>query len=142
MVALAEAFPDSVRFVYKPVTLVGGPTYSLDEVMALWIANEHGRFKDMLDLQFRHQSPSTGLSPDRLVDFARDLDIDRNEFRSALSDGSQEPRAREVLRFFNGLEFTGVPVVIINGRVVHGASRTFGCMQHFVNEELAKARTR
>lgn len=140
MLALTEAFPDSVRFVYKPVTLVGGPTYSLDEVMALWIANEHGRFKEMLDLQFRHQSPSTGLSPDRLVGFANDLDIDRSDFRRALTDGSQEPRAREVLRFFTGMGLTSVPVVIIGGRVVHGASRTFGCMQHFVNEELAKAR--
>lgn len=141
MLALTEAFPDSVRFVYKPVTLVGNPTHSLDEVMALLIANEHGRFKEMLDLQFRHQSPSTGLSPDRLVGFANDLDIDRSDFRRALTDGSREPRAREVLRFFNGLRFTGVPAVIIGGRVVHGASRTFGCMQHFVNEELAKART-
>ena len=141
MVALAEAFPDSVRFVYKPVTVVGGPTYSLDEVMALWIANENGQFKEMLDLQFRNQSPATGLSPEQLIDFADDLGMDRNEFRSALLDGSQEPRAREVRRFFSGMGLTGVPAVIIGGRTVHGASRTLGCMQHFINEELAAART-
>jgi len=137
MVALAESFPDSVRFVYKPVTVVGGPTYSLDEVMALWIANEHGLFKEMLDLQFQHQSPSTGFSPEQLIDFAADLGMDRGDFRTALTDGSQEPRAREVLRFFSGMEFSSVPTVIIGGRVVHGASRTLGCMQHFVKRELA-----
>ena len=141
MVALAETFPDSVRFVYKPVTVVGGPTYSLDEVMALWIANDHGLFKEMLDLEFQHQSPSTGLSSQQLIDFAADLGMDRGDFRSALTDGSQEPRAREVLRFFSGMGFTGVPTVIIGGRVVHGASRTLGCIQHFVNQELAAART-
>ena len=140
MIALSESFPDSVRFVFKPVALVGGPTYSLDEVMALWIANEHGLFKEMLDLQFEHQSPSTGLSPDQLTDFASDIGIDRGEFRDALVGGSYESLAREVRRFFEGMGLTGVPGVIIGGRLVHGASRTLGCMQHFVNVELAAAR--
>ena len=140
MVALTQAFQDSVRFVYKPVTLVGGSAHSLNEVMALWIANEHGVFEEMLDLEFEHQSPQTGLSPEQLTDFAGDLGIDRNVFREALSSLEYEPRAREVLRFFSGMGLDGVPAVIIGGRLVHGTSRSLECMTHFINAELAAVR--
>ena len=136
MEALAEAYPEQVRIVYKPVTLVGGPMHSLDEVTALWIADEYGVFEGMLSLQFEHQSPVTGLSAGRLASFARDLGINEREFRAKLSSGDYAPRVRQVMRIFDGMGLGGVPAIIVGGRHI-GVNRSFGCLKHFVDRELA-----
>ena len=132
--ALSEAYPDSVRVVYKPVPVVGGPTYSLEEIAALYYANERGVFQEMLDLVFQHQSPSTGLSVDRLSEFAGDLGLDESDFRRALAEREHAPMTVRTTRFFEGMGLTGVPVVIINGRRISSSSRSLGCLKHFVEQ--------
>ena len=132
--ALAEAYPDSVRVVYKPVPIVGGPTHSLEEIAALYYANDHGVFPEMLELVFRHQSPATGLSLDRLSEFADDLGLDRRDFRRALMDREYSSMTVQTNRFFEGMGLTGVPVVIVNGRQISSASRSPGCLKYFVEQ--------
>ncbi|MCY3628873.1 MAG: vitamin K epoxide reductase family protein [Rhodothermaceae bacterium] len=134
--ALAEAYPDSVRVIFKPVPIVGGPTHSLDEIAALYYANDHGVFEEMLDLVFEHQSPATGLSVDRLAEFADDLGLNEANFRRALSRREFASRTVQTRRFFEGMGFTGVPVVIINGRRVSSSSRSEYCLKRFI--ELAE----
>ncbi len=132
--ALAEAYPDSVRVVFKPVAIVGGPTHSMDEIAALYFANDHGVFKEMLDLVFQHQSPSTGLSVDRLSEFAEDLGLDAGDFRRALSEREFASRTVQTRQFFTGMGLRSVPVIIINGRRISSSSRSLGCLKHFVEQ--------
>lgn len=132
--ALAEAHPDSVRVIFKPVPIVGGPTHSMDEIAALYFANDHGVFEEMLDLVFQHQSPATGLSVDRLAEFADDLGLDEGAFRRALSRREFASRTVQTRRFFEGMGFTGVPVVIINGRRINSSSRSLDCLEFFVEQ--------
>lgn len=132
--ALAAAYPDSVRVVFKPIPVVVGPTHSLDEITALYLANEEGVFEEMLDLVFQHQSPATGLSVGRLSEFAEDLGMDMGKFRSVLRSREYVSRTVQTRRFFEGMEFTGVPTVIINGRQIHSSSRNLGCLRHFVEQ--------
>lgn len=134
--ALAAAYPDSVRVVYKPIPIVGSPTHSLDEITALYLANEEGVFEEMLDLVFEHQSPATGLSIDQLADFAEDLDMDMDNFRSVLRNRGYASRTVQTRRFFEGMGFTGVPVVLINGRSISSSSRSLGCLRHFVEQAI------
>jgi len=132
--ALAAAYPDSVRIVFKPVPIVGGPTYSLEEIASLYYANEYGVFEEMLDLVFQHQSPSTGLSVDQLSEFAGDLGLDEGDFRRALAERKYAPMTTQVRSFFEGMGFTGVPVIIINGRRISSSSRSLACLTHFVEQ--------
>ena len=132
--ALAEAYPDSIRIVYKPVPVVGGPTHSLDEIAALYFANEEGKLKEMMDLVFEYQSPATGLSIDRLTELAGDLGMNERDFRRALSGREYASRTTQTTRIFQGMGFNGVPVIIINGRRISSASRQVGCLKHFVEE--------
>jgi protein-disulfide isomerase/uncharacterized membrane protein len=132
--ALAAAYPDSVRVVFKPIPVVEGPTHSLDEVTALYLANEEGVFEEMLDLVFQYQSPATGLSIDRLSEFADDLGMDMGNFRSVLRNRGYVSRTVQTRRFFEGMGFTGVPTVIINGRQIASSSRNLGCLRHFVEQ--------
>ena len=131
--ALAAAFPDSVRVVFKPISIFGA-THSLDEITALYLANEEGVFAEMLDLVFQHQSPATGLSISQLSDFAEDLDMDMDNFRSVLRNRGYSSRTVQTRRLFDGMGFTGVPVVIINGRQISSSSRNLGCLRHFVEQ--------
>jgi len=132
--ALAEAYPDSVRIIIKPVPIVGGPTYSLDEIAALYYANEHGVFKEMLDMVFDYQSPTTGLSIDMLAQFAEELNLNVRDFRRALAEREYSNYTVQTRRFFEGMGFTGVPVIIINGQRINSSSRSLTCLKSFVEQ--------
>ncbi len=136
--AIAEANPDSVRVVFKPVPIVGGPTHSIDEIGALYYASDHGVFVEMADLVFKNQSPSTGLSIDRLAGFADDLGLDEEEFRRALATREFSSRTVQTRRFFEGMGFTGVPVILVNGRRISSSSRSMKCLEFFVDHAIAQ----
>ena len=79
--AITAKYPERVRVVYKPVAIVGSPTHSRDEVSALYLADEQGKFAEMLDLVFINQTPRTGISVSKLTDFAEDLGMDARAVR-------------------------------------------------------------
>ncbi len=137
MKALAAKYPQLVRIVTKPVALITGSLlFSLDEVMALWLANEQGRYDRMIDAMFEAQSPQQGLSVDELADLASDVGMNRREFRQELLSRRLEPKARSTRRIFDAMSLGGVPAILINGRKVHARDRSLGCLSHLVAEEL------
>ena len=139
MQQLLQRHRDKVRIVYKPITLVGGPSYSLDEVMALWLAEEQGHFEEMLEGMFRAQNGTSGLSVEVLTDIADDIGMNAGLFRSELLSGRLVNRSSSLLRAFNEMGFSGVPAVLIDGRVVHSNSRTIGCLSYLVEQAYAEA---
>ena len=137
--ALTEAYPDSVRVVFKPVAIVGGPTHSRDEIAALYFANERGVFDEMLDLIFEHQSPATGLSVDRLVDFAEDLGLNGGDLRRAISTREYVSLTVRTQRIFNEMGFTGVPLIIVDGKRISSSSRHIACLKEFVKRSQSQS---
>ena len=136
MKQLAAKYPQDVRIVYKPVPLIGNLLYSLDEVMALWLAHEQGRYDDMIEAVFDAQNPA-GLSVTQLSEMADDLGLDASEFRRDLESRRLESRARRTLLVFDGMGLDGVPAILINGRKVHASDRSLGCLSYLVDQELA-----
>jgi len=137
MQQIAAKYPNEVRIVYKLVTLVGGPQFSLDEVMALWLANEQGRFSEMIAGVFDAQNPQ-GLSVNDLVSIADDVGLDTGAFRRGLTSRRLEPRARQIYRVFGGMGLDAVPTVLINGQKVSTYDRSFSCLSHLIDQELAQ----
>jgi len=137
MQQIAAQYPNEVRIVYKLVTLVGGPQFSLDEVMALWLANEQGRFSEMIAGVFDAQNPQ-GLSVNDLASIADDVGLDTGEFRRELTSRRLEPRARQIYRVFGGMGLDAVPSVLINGQKVSTYDRSFGCLSYLIDQELAQ----
>ncbi len=133
--AVAVKYPDQVRIVYKPVAIVGPTARSPEEVMALYLANEQGKFVEMLDLEFLNQN-GAGLSVSQLSGFARQLEMDATEFEDHLTDGGFNSRIRRQRQIFDGLRLTGVPTLILEGRVIHTESRSVGCLSYFIEQEL------
>ena len=133
---LVEKYGNRVRFAYKPVTLVGGPSHSLDEAMALLLAAEEDVFAEMLELQFEHQAPSTGLTVDQLADFADDIGMNASQFREDIRARRMEPMVRQTTQVFNNMGLGGVPSIIIGGRQVSSYSRSASCLSYFIDHEL------
>ncbi len=133
--AVAAKYPDQVRIVYKPVAIVGSAAYSRDEVAALFLAEEAGKFAEMLDLEFINQKPG-GFSPSELGRFARQLLMDDEQFEKDLADGRFNIRINRQKQIFDGLGLTAVPTVILEGRVIHTDSRSVGCLSYFIEQEL------
>ena len=137
MLRLAAAYPDRVRIVYKLVPLLAGNLlFSLDEVMALWLANEEGRYEEMIEGVFAAQNPQ-GLSVAQLVDIAEEAGLNPRAFRQQLESRRLEPRARRIRRVFDQMGLNAVPAILISGRKVHSDDRSFGCLSHLVEQELA-----
>ena len=132
---LGAKYPDQLRIVYKPVAIVGSATYSRDEVAALFLAEEAGKFSEMLDLQFVNQKRG-GLSPRELSRFARQLAMDPKPFERALAEGRFNDRVSRQKQIFDGLGLTGVPTLILEGRVIDPNSRSVGCLSYFIEQEL------
>ncbi len=134
--AVAVKYPDQVRIVYKPVAIVGPTARSPEEVVALYLADEQGKFVEMLDLEFVNQNPAVGLSVSQLSGFARQLEMDDEQFEKDITDGRFNSRLRRQKQIFDGLGLTGVPTVILEGRVIHPQSRSVGCLSYFIEQEL------
>ena len=139
MQQIVAQYPAEVRVIYKLATIVGGTQFSLDEVMALWLANEQGMFEEMIEEMFDRQNPE-GLSVDNLVDIAGDLGMDERVFRTELSSRRLESRARQIMRAFDGMQLSSVPTILINGqKVLSSRSMTNpGCLSYLIEQELAK----
>lgn len=133
---LVEKYGDRVRFAYKPVTLVGGPSHSLDESMALLLAAEQGVFAEMLALQFEHQSPSTGLTLDQLAEFADEIGMRESQFREDMQTRRMEPMVRRTTQVHSSMGLNGVPSIIIGGRQISSYSRSASCLSYFIDNEL------
>ena len=135
MKAVALKYPDQVRIVYKPVAIVAPTARSPEEVVALYLANEQGKFVEMLDLEFLHQN-GAGLSVNQLSGFARQLEMDATDFGDQLTDRRFSNRIRRQRQIFDGLRLSGVPTLILEGRVIHMDSRSVGCLSYFIEQEL------
>ncbi len=136
MKAVVAKYPDKVRIVYKPVAIVGSATHSEDEVRALFLAHEQGKFEEMLELEMVHQTPRTGLSIDRLSELAEQAGMDPAAFRQDLIDGRFTQESRRARQLYMDLNFSGVPAVILEGQLVQSRSRSVGCLSYFIEQQL------
>ena len=131
MKTLVSEYEKEVRFVFKPFPLGGR---SLPEIQALYIANQEGKFFEMLEAQYARQSRS-GISNQDLRNIAGELGmnadvlmsrIDQNKYRKKII--AQRKKAIEA-----GVNST--PSVLVNGHFVK--SRSTECMRLFIKRAKA-----
>ena len=114
---LLAAYPNSVRLVFKHNPL---PIH-LDAPLAhraSLAAEQQGRFWEMHDKIFAN---ARDLSRSRLVEYARDLDLDIAQFKRDLDSSEFSALLERDIAEADRLGITGMPTFYINGRVVSGA---------------------
>jgi protein-disulfide isomerase len=132
MKAVQEDFGDRIRVVYKPVALWD---FSKQQVAALLDAARAGAFSEMLDQQFERQQRG-GLSMDQLKQIAQDAGMDLDTMERRVASGVYTSLMEQNMQQARAVGLTGVPAVLINGRVVAGSSRTYECLGALINEQL------
>jgi protein-disulfide isomerase len=134
MNALEKKHGERVRFIYKPVAILGAQSDL--QVAALRAAAEAGKFKEMLSLQFENQKPSQGHTMSELKDFADQIGMDGDAMGDRIRDGDYRTAMVRENRLFSQMGFSSVPTVLFNGRVVASRSRFVECFDHFIDEAM------
>lgn len=125
---------DRVKWVFRPYPIW---PYSYSQVEALYVAQDQGRFHEMLDAQMDRQKRG-GLSLSELVSIAEDIGLDTERFRKDLNGGKYRSRVNREKVQIGRTGINSVPKVAINGRFVAASSINSACIDHFAESiELA-----
>lgn len=121
---------DRARFYLIPYVVF---PYSVMQTEALYVAAEEGHYFEMIDAQFAHQRQG-GLPMADLRRLASELGMDPDRFQERVEQGRYTERIRRLREDLRTLGLRGVPAVMINGRVVDGASRSVACLNRLIAE--------
>jgi protein-disulfide isomerase len=119
-----------VRFGYQHFAFLGPESQSTAE--ASECAAEQGAFWTYHDLLFERQG---GVNPDILSQFAAELGLDTQAFKTCLDSGKYTSLVRDETAAAQALGVTGTPSFLINGRPLVGA-QPFEVFQQAIEAEL------
>jgi len=140
-----EANADKARFYFQPFPLRDN---SFGQVAALYIAEEQGKFFELMDELFERQTPTQwGMTLDQIVAAGEAAGMDAAALRARLSDeaGLQPLLARifedrvatvEALGTDDGIS---VPKLLINGNLVAPTYESYSpdCLTYFIEQAAA-----
>jgi protein-disulfide isomerase len=89
-----------------------------DAAVAAECAGEQGKFWQYHDLLFENQKH---LTPQRLRNFARDLNLDMGRFENCLQNPDTRRRVEDDVALGVKLGVNSTPTMLLNGRVIRGA---------------------
>lgn len=115
---LALAYPEDVRFIYRDFPLSDIHPIAQKAAEAGECAQDQGKFWEYHDKLYQNQN---GLTQDRLVEFAAELNMNVYQFETCLDSGRY---ADEVIEDYQaGVEsgVRGTPTFFINGNRIAGA---------------------
>lgn len=112
-----RAFGKNLRFVFRHFPLRSSHPHALAAAKAAEAAGEQGKFWEMFDRLYRHQ---TELEDDDLLRHARTLGLDMARFERELRARPHEVRVREDLASAAKSGATGTPSLFINGERYEG----------------------
>lgn len=126
MKQLVSEYEEEVQFVFKPFPLGRG---SLPEIQALYVANQEGKFSEMLDAQYARQSRS-GISKQDLRAIASEIGMNPDVLLSRIEQGKY--RQKVVAQYKKAIDIgvESTPTVLVNGHFVQ--SRSSECMEMFI----------
>jgi cyclophilin family peptidyl-prolyl cis-trans isomerase/protein-disulfide isomerase len=109
--------PNDVRFVFRPVPLIGQLDKSQLAVQAALAADRQGKFWEMYDVLFQQHTEWEGLSSEDFQAWlggqAVQLGLDGEAFAAALNDPAVADQTRSMFEAGRSL---AIPFVIINGK--------------------------
>ena len=115
--AARKAFGGNLRLVFRHFPLRASHPHALAAAKAAEAAAEQGRFWEMYDRLYRHQ---TELADEDLIRHARELGLDLDRFRASLGSRAHELRVRDDLASAAASGAQGTPTLFINGERYRG----------------------
>ena len=132
---ILEAYKGKVRFVYRDFPLENIHPYALKAAEAADCAGEQGKYFEYHDILFQKQSDWSQRGEEAFVEYARQVGLNVESFKTCLASGKYEQEVRKDLQ--DGLEagVTGTPAFFINGIPVRGA-QPFEVFKTIIDSEL------
>jgi protein-disulfide isomerase len=116
LMVLMNIYPDQIHFVYRDYPILSAESQSAAE--AAQCAYEQGAFWEYHDALFSREET---LSDETYLLFARDLDLDTEDFQECLESERYKEEVEADARFAAGLGISGTPTFFINGIPLVGA---------------------
>ncbi len=110
---------DDVRFVFRPLPLIGVTDKSEASVIAALAADEQDKFWAMYDLLFARYNEWTSLTPEKfnawVVEESVKVGIDGDQLQAAITADKTTTRMMSMYDAAKKLNIPAVPLVLING---------------------------
>lgn len=113
---------DDLRFVFRPLPLIGVLDKSEQAVLAALAADEQGKFWEMYDLLFVKQAEWKSLKPEAfnawLMKEAAALEVDVEKLEAAMNAEETAARLRDMYEEAKQLNIPAVPLILINDNLL------------------------
>ena len=129
-----QRFEGQVQLVLYPFAL--NPTSEV-ATQAAWCAGEQGKFWEFHDMLYRRQELWNRLAAplERLVDFAKDLNLDTTALRSCVESGRMQGRVQADKAYGQQLQVNSTPTMFINDYRIVG-TQSEGELVRLIRQEL------
>lgn len=116
--AIRKKYADQVRFIFRDFPIVDIHPYALMGAEAASCANEQGKFWEYHDYLYSNQGSYS--TKDELVEYAVNLSLDEQSFKSCLQVGRYHDEALLDLQDGIRFEVKGTPTFFFNGNRAAG----------------------
>jgi protein-disulfide isomerase len=116
---LKQRYSDKIKFVFKhyPLELADHNT-AKKAAEAAEAAGAQGKFWEYHDLLFDRQAERKQWTVAKLVEYAKELNLDTEKFKKELNENYYRKVVRDSVREALDNGYTGTPTVLVNGKKV------------------------
>ena len=133
-----QRFEGQVQLVLYPFAL--NPTSEV-ATQAAWCAGEQGKFWEFHHMLYRRQELWSRLTAplERLIDFAKDVNLDTAALRSCVESGRMQGRMQADKAYGQQLQVSSTPTMFINDYHIVG-TQSEGELVRLIRQELNRVR--
>jgi protein-disulfide isomerase len=133
-----QRFEGQVQLVLYPFAL--NPTSEV-ATQAAWCAGEQGKFWEFHHMLYRRQEIWSRLTAplERLIDFAKDVNLDTAALRSCVESGRMQDRMQADKAYAQQLQVSSTPTMFINDYRTVG-TQSEGELVRLIRQELNRVR--
>jgi protein-disulfide isomerase len=133
-----QRFEGQVQLVLYPFAL--NPTSEV-ATQAAWCAGEQGKFWEFHHMLYRRQELWSRLTAplERLIDFAKDVNLDTAALRSCVESGRMQDRMQADKAYAQQLQVSSTPTMFINDYRTVG-TQSEGELVRLIRQELNRVR--
>jgi predicted DsbA family dithiol-disulfide isomerase len=125
MKKIIEQYENDVFIVIKPNPLWN---YSIQQIQALYIANEYGKFDEMLTEQFARLKPRKGMDLNQLIEIAEIIGLDSQILKQRIKKADFLNHIIQENQKVKKSGITSAPTLLLNGYTIASKSRTTECI--------------
>ena len=129
---LLDAYPGQIRFVYRNLPLTSIHPNAMPAAVASLCANDQNAYWNFNEKLFDNDT----LDEATYIQYATDLGLDVDKFKSCLTSGSHDDFIKKDMDFALNLGVQSTPTFFINGLAVIGA-QPLSNFKELIDKELA-----